>query len=84
MIGMCITIKRGMSDCKYLYACSLALNPLAISHEGVQCNSHQMETNEAAVEMKRCAAYEVTPFYQQKVVMKGNPSYEPHVVRANV
>ena len=57
---------------------------ILFSHEGAQCNSHQMKTNETTVEMERCPAYEVTSLYQQKVVMKGNPSYELHVIRANV
>ena len=47
-------------------------------------NTKQTITDDdTAVEMKRCAAYEVVTLSQQKVVMKGNPSYELHIVKAN-
>ena len=39
--------------------------------------------DDTAVEMKQCAAYEVVSLSRQKVVMKGNPSYELHTVKAN-
>ena len=35
-----------------------------------------MAVHEAAVEMKRCTAYEVTALARQKVDMKVNPAYE--------
>ena len=38
-------------------------------------------TPEVSVDMKRCAAYEVTTLAKQKVVMKTNPAYEQ--VRVN-
>ena len=38
-------------------------------------------TPEMTVDMKHCAAYEVTSFAKQKVVMETNPAYEQ--VRVN-
>ena len=38
--------------------------------------NHTSSTPEVTVDMKRCAAYEVTSLAKQKVVMKTNPAYE--------
>ena len=46
-------------------------------------NDNQTPANDIGVEMNRCAAYEVTTLYRQKVSMKENPSYELHVIRAD-
>ena len=44
---------------------------------GSSSTSNVLErSNEAQVELKRCAAYEVTSLSRKKVVMKKNPAYE--------
>ena len=43
--------------------------------------NHTSPTPEVAVDIKRCAAYEVMTLAKQKVVMKTNPAYEQ--VRVN-
>ena len=35
-----------------------------------------LESPEVTVEMKRCAAYEITSLAKKKVVMEANPAYE--------
>ena len=35
-----------------------------------------LESSEFTVEMKRCAAYEITTLAKKKVVMEVNPAYE--------
>ena len=41
-----------------------------------------LESPEVTVEMKRCAAYEITTLAKKKVVMEANPAYE-HVKMNN-
>ena len=38
--------------------------------------NHTSPTPEVTVDMKRCAAYEVTTLSKQKVVMETNPAHE--------
>ena len=38
--------------------------------------SYTSSTPEVTVDMKRCAAYEVTSLAKQRMVMKTNPAYE--------
>ena len=45
---------------------------------------HTNSTQEVTVDMKRCAAYEVTTLVKEKVVMKTNAAYEHVQVNSNL
>ena len=50
--------------------------PISIFIVIIAGDNHTSSTPEVTVDMKRCAAYEVTSLAKQKVVMKTNPAYE--------
>ena len=45
---------------------------------------HTNSTLEVTVDMKHCAAYEVTTLAKEKVIMKTNPAYEHVQVNSNL
>ena len=74
-VSLHIVIKRGKPHN------SCALNCVILMFMWQLTANHTSSTPEVTVDMKRCAAYEVTTLAKQKMVMETNPAYEQ--VRVN-
>ena len=57
----------------------------AVNMYAILCAAkHANTTQEVTVDMKYCAAYEITTLAKEKVVMKTNPAYEQVQVNRNI